>query len=87
MSLFAFLLRRSVREVERRRSLRKSLCPLASSDGFAIDGSAVSEVFEGSQKRLATLSFAASGAVDEWKHVGSPVQEGALFLESTFVKS
>lgn len=87
MFLFVFLLRRYVREVERRRSLRKSLCPLASSAGFAFDGSAVPEASEGSQKRLATLWFAGSGAVDEWRHVGSLVQEGELLLERTFVKA
>ena len=87
MFLFVFLLRRYVREVERRRSLRKSLCPLASSAGFAFDGSAVPEVSEGSQKRLVTLWFAGSGAGDEWRHVGSLMQEGELLLERTFVKA
>ena len=86
MFLFMFLLRRFVREVERRRSLRKSLCPVASSAGFAFDGSAVVEISEGSQKRLVTLWFAGTGAVDEWRHVGSLVQEGVLLLERTFVK-
>lgn len=66
-------------KVERRRSLRKSLRPLAFSAWFASAESKIVNVPEGSQKRLVILWFGWSRAVVEKKIVGLPVQDGALF--------
>jgi hypothetical protein len=68
-----------VLEVERRRSLRSSLRPLAASAGSGSAESGAVKVLEDEQKRLATLWFSVSGVADEERIVGLPAQDGELF--------
>lgn len=65
-------------EAERRRSLRKSLRPLASSVGFAFVCSVVVNASARSQRRLAISGSARFGAIDEGTIARGPAQAGAL---------